>query len=346
MPTHEVPDSLTESSERRSPIARVSRSQIFRLIIRRLFQVIPVVIGASFVTFAAINLSPKTTVRALLGFDYTKAAYNQLYVQLHFNQPFFERYFVWLGNFVIGRWGTSYTTHVPVITILSQRLSVTVELIVLSFLLTLLVVVPVAVAAAVKPRGVVDRSILVTTMLGLSTPQFVLGLLLILVFSVHLRLLPSDSYVPLGQGLVPNLKSFVLPAVTLSFALVSGYVRVLRADLVDQMQAEDYIVTARAKGISQWGIVSRHALRNALFGLVTVIAVNFGTLVGGAVIIEQVFSLPGMGQELLAAVVGHDVPVALVFDTLIAVAVVVLALVADLIYMLLDPRIRNARADG
>jgi peptide/nickel transport system permease protein len=152
--------------------------------------------------------------------------------------------------------------------------------------------------------------------------------------------------VPLGQGLVPNLKSFVLPAVTLSFALVSGYVRVLRADLVDQMQAEDYIVTARAKGISQWGIVSRHALRNALFGLVTVIAVNFGTLVGGAVIIEQVFSLPGMGQELLAAVVGHDVPVALVFDTLIAVAVVVLALVADLVYMLLDPRIRNARADG
>jgi peptide/nickel transport system permease protein len=112
------------------------------------------------------------------------------------------------------------------------------------------------------------------------------------------------------------------------------------------MQAEDYIVTARAKGISQWGIVSRHALRNALFGLVTVIAVNFGTLVGGAVIIEQVFSLPGMGQELLAAVVGHDVPVALVFDTLIAVAVVVLALVADLVYMLLDPRIRNARADG
>src|ERR1700733_1444244 len=133
MTTSENPDSLADTPERRLPMARVSHSQVFRLIIRRLLHVIPVVIGASFVTFAAINLSPKTTVDALLGFDYTKAAYNQLYSQLHFNQPFFQRYFVWLGNFVIGRWGTSYTTHVPVVTILSQRLSVTVELIILSF---------------------------------------------------------------------------------------------------------------------------------------------------------------------------------------------------------------------
>jgi peptide/nickel transport system permease protein len=324
---------------------RFWRSPASRLVGRRAIHAVPVIIGASFVTFAAINLDTSTTIHDLLGLNYTRAGYLKLYYQLHFNQPFFTRYIDWLGGFFIGHWGTSYLSGVPVTTVFSQHFSVTLELTVFAFILTLVLAIPLSVLAATRPRSALDRSILFLTMLGLATPQFVLGLLLILVFAVHFKVLPSIGAIPLSQGIFPSLRSYLLPAITLSFGLFCGYIRVLRADIIDQIDGEDYIVTARAKGLSHWVIVYRHALRNALFGLITLVAVNFSGLIGGAVIVEQVFTLPGMGQELLSSIVGHDVPVALAFDTVIAISVVVFSLLGDLLYAVLDPRIRHERAD-
>lgn len=320
-------------------------SGLQRLILRRLTHVIPVGIGVSFITFAAVNLFPSTTIDGLLGGNYTKAGAQHLMAEFNFNQPFFVRYFHWLLNFLTGHWGTSYLNNLSVTTILSERIQVTVELALFAFILSIAFAVPLTIACVMRPRGVLDRLTTAFTMLGLATPQFVLGLLLIIVFSVHLRLLPSANFVPISQGFFESLRSLLLPAITLSVAPFSGYVRVLRADLLDQLQAEDYIMSARSHGLSRSAIVINHALRNSVFGTITVIAVNFSTLLGGVVAIEQIFSIPGMGQELLGAIIGHDVPVVLVFDTLIAVTVVLVSLAADLIYAVLDPRIRYERVD-
>jgi peptide/nickel transport system permease protein len=318
-------------------------SQALRLIVRRLLQVIPVIIGVTFSSFCMLNLLPGSTVQALLGANATPALEHELTLRLHLNQPFFVRYFKWLGDLVTGHLGTSLANGQPVTSILAQRLPVTLEVVLLSFLVSLIVSIPIAVLAAHRPRGWFDRASIAVSMFGFSCPQFVLGLLLILIFAVHFGVLPAIGFVPLSAGIWPNLDHMVLPVASLSFGLVCGQTRILRGDLVDQIQSQDYIVTARAKGQSSWRILIRHALRNSIFGLITVVALNFGALIGGAVIIEQIFALPGMGQELLQAINNRDVVVVDSIVTLIAVAVVVGGLLADLLYAVVDPRIRYGR---
>jgi peptide/nickel transport system permease protein len=212
-----------------------------------------------------------------------------------------------------------------------------------AFIMSVFFAVPVAVLAARKPHGIMDRLSIATSMFGLSLPGFVFGLLLILVFAVHLRLFPAVGFVPIGGGLGSNIKSLTLPAATIGFALFCAYTRLLRADMVDQLSTEDYIVTARAKGVKGWQILIRHALRNSMFGLITLIGLNLSTLIGGTVLVEQIFGLPGMGQQLLQAVGYRDVIVVQAIVSIIAIAVVASALVTDLLYAVLDPRIRYGR---
>ena len=208
-----------------------------------------------------------------------------------------------------------------------------------------LLAIPVAVLAARrKPKGVIDRLSVLVSMIGFSCPQFVFAeLLMILIFAVHLRIVPALGFQPLSAGLWTNLHSIILPACTLGFGIFCGYTRLLRADLIDQMNQEDYIITARAKGVAPYRILIRHALRNSIFGLITVVALNVGTLVGGAVIIEQIFGLPGMGQELLQSINNRDITTVQAIVSLLAVTVVVANLVADILYAVLDPRIRYGR---
>jgi peptide/nickel transport system permease protein len=321
-------------------LVTIERSYAVRVVGKRLLHAIPVLLGVSFVTFTLMNLLPGGSAVALAGEGATQAEIHDIAVKLHLNEPFFVRYFHWLGGAITGHLGNSLASGQPVSTILGQRLPVTLELVVLAMILSISGAILVATLAARKPRGIVDRVSTVVCMCGLSIPGFALGLVLILIFGVHLRILPVLGFVPLSAGLWENLRTMILPSATLAFSLFSHYVRILRADMADQITGEDYVVTARAKGVPPWKLLIRHVLRNSLFSMLTVVGVNLGVLVGGTVLIEEVFALPGMGQELIQAVLAEDVVVVEGLVLVVSIAVVVSSLLVDLTYALLDPRLK------
>jgi peptide/nickel transport system permease protein len=314
------------------------------LVGRRLLAAIPVLWGVTFLTFVVLNQLPGDAATELLGANATPAEVHQLEVRLHLNEPFWVRYGHWLGGLFEGHLGTSLTSGQDVTTILGQRVPVTAELLLYAFVISVGFAVAVALLAARKPNGVADRVTMVISMAGLSAAPYVLALVLIYVFAVRLQVLPAIGFVPVSAGLGGNIRSLTLPAVAIGFPLFSFYPRLLRADIVEQMEREDYIVTARAKGVRPWRVLVRHALRNSLFGLITIVGLNLGTLVGAVVIIEPIFSLPGVGQVLLQSISDRDVPVVEGIVAVFAVVVVVANLLTDVLYAVLDPRIRYGRA--
>jgi peptide/nickel transport system permease protein len=314
------------------------------LVGRRLLAAIPVLWGVTFLTFVVLNQLPGDAATELLGANATPAEVHQLEVKLHLNEPFWVRYGHWFGGLFTGHLGTSLTSGQDVTTILGQRVPVTAELLLYAFVISVGFAVAVALLAARKPNGVADRVTMVISMAGLSAAPYVLALVLIYVFAVRLQVLPAIGFVPVSAGLGGNIRSLTLPAVAIGFPLFSFYTRLLRADIVEQMEREDYIVTARAKGVRPWRVLVRHALRNSLFGLITIVGLNLGTLVGAVVIIEPIFSLPGVGQVLLQSISDRDVPVVEGIVAVFAVVVVVANLLTDVLYAVLDPRIRYGRA--
>jgi peptide/nickel transport system permease protein len=323
---------------------RVLGSPTLRLGGRRLLAAIPVLWGVTFLTYVVMNLLPGDAAQELLGANATPAQVRQLEIELHLNEPFWVRYGGWLGGVLHGNLGTSLTSRENVTTILGQRLPVTVELLIYAFVASSVLAVVVAVLAARKPNGIADRISVVVSMTGLSVAPYVLALVLIYIFAVKLQWFPAIGYTSLTQDPAANLRSLTLPAVALGFPLFSVYTRLLRADIVEQMQREDYIVTARAKGVPPWQVLIRHALPNSMFGLITLVGLNLGALVGAVAIIEPIFSLPGVGAILIESISNHDVPIVEGIVVVFAVVVVVGNLVADLLYAVLDPRIRYERA--
>jgi peptide/nickel transport system permease protein len=319
-------------------------SPSLRLIGKRLATAIPVLWGVSLVTFLVINVMPGDAAQQLLGANATPDQVAQLRSQLHLDQPVFERYVNWLGDVVTGDLGSSFASDQPVTSILSERLPVTFELLGYAFIVSLGLTVPVALLAARRPNGIVDRLSMMVSMVGLSVANYVLALLLVYVFAVKLDWLPAIGYVNPADGIWPFIKSLTLPAVSIGFPLFCFYTRLLRADILEQMQGEDYVLTARAKGIGPWRVLIRHALPNSLFGLLTLVALNLGTLIGATVIIESIFALPGIGQSLLQAINNRDVAVIEAIVLVLSVVVVAANLIADLLYAVLDPRIRHERA--
>ena len=328
----------------RSPISAVITSPSLRLIGRRVLAAIPVMWGVTFLTFVVMNLLPGDAAQELLGANATPAQVQQERIKLHLNEPFWIRYGHWLGGVIHGDFGTSLTSQQAVTTLLGQKLPVTLELLLYALIISVGFAIPVAALAARKPRGIADRISMAVAMAGLSIAPYVLALVLVVVFAVKLSVVPAIGFVPAGQGIGGNIRSLTLPAVSIAFPLFCFYVRQLRADILEQMQGEDYVVTARAKGVAPWRVLVRHALRNSLFGLITIVGLNIGTLVGAVVIIEAIFSLPGIGQILLQSINDRDIPV--VEGTVLVFAVVVVAanLLTDLLYAALDPRIRYGRA--
>jgi peptide/nickel transport system permease protein len=312
-----------------------------RTIVHRVLQAIPVVIGISFLTFCLLNLLPGDTATAILGPNATRQSLAVLRKQLGLDKSFWTRYGDWVGNILSGHLGSSLVTNQPISSILAIRLPVTAELVVLATFLALIAAVPVALLAAYRPHSVVDRLSIVVSMSGLSVPSFVIALVLILVFAVHLGVLPASGYKPLGSGLWQNVRTMILPSVTIGIGLFCSYTRILRADLIDQMASEEYIRVARGKGLSKRQVLLRHALRNALFPLTTVVGLNFGTLLGLTVLVETVFALPGIGALLITSILTKDVPVVQILVVLTSIVVVLANLVTDLLYGVLDPRVRH-----
>jgi peptide/nickel transport system permease protein len=321
----------------------VLTSPALRLAGRRLLAAIPVLWGVTFLTFLVMNLLPGDAAQQLLGANATPAEVHALELKLHLNEPFWVRYWHWFTGALQGHLGSSLTSGQSVTSILGQRLPVTFELVVYTFLISTVLAVPVAVLAARKPGSLADRLSMIVSMAGLSVAPYVLALLLVLVFAVKLQVLPAIGFVPVSQSIGGNIKSLTLPALSIGFPLACFYTRLLRADIVEQMQSEDYVVTARAKGVAPWQVLVRHALRNSMFGFLTAIGLNLGTLIGALVIIEPIFSLPGIGQVLLQSITDRDIIVVEAVVLVFALIVVLANLLTDLLYSVLDPRIRYGR---
>ncbi|MBO0683076.1 MAG: ABC transporter permease [Candidatus Dormibacteraeota bacterium] len=331
---------LAVSTDRLSRgLGSFATSPSLRLAARRLLIAVPVLWGVSALTFLVMSVLPGNAAQQILGVQATPEQVHKLTVELGLDKPAPVRYGSWLGGVLTGNLGNSLASGQPVTTIIGQRLPVTVELVLYALLISLVLAVPVALLAARRPGGLADRLSMGLSMAGLSMANYVLALVLVIVLAVYVPVFPAIGFVPLADNVGGNLRSLTLPALAIGFPLACFYTRLLRADIADQMQ-EDYVVTARAKGVGPWQVLVRHALRNSLFGLLTIVGFNLGTLIGATVIIEQIFSLPGIGQAFIQAINNRDVPLIEAVVLVLATAVVLANLLTDVLYAVLDPRIR------
>lgn len=311
------------------------------MILLRLVRLLVVLLVVTFLSYALLNLLPGDPTTQILGLSASEEARAQLRAELDLDQPLTVRYLGWLGGLVTGDMGTSYITSVPVAEALAERLPVTLELLVAAQLIALGLAVPVGVAAARRAGRTLDQ-VLTTLSFGLlSTPVFVLGVVLILVFAVKLQVLPATGWTPISLDLGWNLTSVLLPAVTLGCGQMAVYARLLRTDLIATLQ-EDYITLARARGLSPRRILWRHALRPSAISLVTAVGLNLGALIGGTVIIETLFGLPGVGRLIVDSIFSRDYLTVQGGVVLISVGYVLVNFAVDLVYAAVDPRIRHA----
>jgi peptide/nickel transport system permease protein len=324
-------------------VRRVTGSPALQLVGRRLLTAIPVLLGVTFLTFVVMNLIPGNPARLILGINATPGQIEQTDIKLGLNHPFWDRYWLWLDGLLHGNLGVAYSNQQSVNTDLAQHLPTTCWLLLYTLVVSLGLGIVVAVLAARKPNGIADRISLAVSMLGLSIAPYVLALVLIYVFAVKVQWFPAISN-SLGSNPLQAIRALTLPAASIGFPLFAVYSRLLRADIVEQMQREDYIVTAKAKGVAPWRVLIVHATRNSMFTLITLVALNLGTLIGAVAIIEPIFSLPGIGAELINAIQINDLP--LVEGIVVVFALVTVAgnLLADLMYAVLDPRIRYGRS--
>lgn len=329
--------------ERVSVLARAAGSPVVRLIARRVLIAIPLLLVVSVLTFLLIEAMPGDPAQQQAGMDASPEQVEALRQQMGLDRPAYERYLGWLVGFFSGDLGRSIVSGQPVSSMLADRMPVTVELVVLAFVVSLAISIPVALLAARKPGGFFDRLVQVISMTLLAVPNYVMALLLVLVFAVSLRMLPAIGYVPIGTNLVGNLRSIALPVLAIALPLSCFYTRFLRGDLVEQMNAADYVDTARAKGAGPWRVLWMHAFRNSSFGLLTLVGLNVGALIGGTVIIEMIFQMPGLGMMMLQGAMSSDVAVVQICVFIFAAVAVFANLVVDVMYAVLDPRIRHGR---
>jgi peptide/nickel transport system permease protein len=320
---------------------RFAGSPALRMVGRRLLALIPVLIGVTFLVFAIMSALPNDTAQAILGLHASASAVAALNHTLGLDQPFWQRYWHWLDGVLHGNLGTTLegqsvnheiAIHVPT----------TMLLLGYALVVSVLLAVIMATLAARRPNGIMDRISATISMLGLSTSPYVFAFLLIILFAVKLTWFPVLSGPVTGPA--SFFKNLTLPACAIGFGLFAIYTRILRADLVDQMQREDYIVTAKAKGVAPWRVLIRHALRNSSFTLITVVGLNLGGLVGGAAIIETIFEVQGIGNDFITGISNHDVPLVEGITLVFALVTVLGNLLADLLYAVLDPRIRYGRS--
>ena len=313
------------------------------LIARKLAGLIPVLLAVSALTFLLLNLLPGDPAFAILGPSATHDAVIKLHHQLGLDQPLLVRYGHWLAHVLTGNLGRSYLSSQPVLSAIKERLPVTVELVLLSQFVALLFAVPLGILAGRRPNGILDRVSTGGAFGFLAVPNFVLGVVLVYLFAVRYHLFPATGYTPLTKDPFQNLRSVILPVVTLAMAEIAAYLRLLRSDVITTLQ-EDYIVMAKAKGLPDRRIMLRHALRPSLFSLVTVAGLNFGRLIGGTFIVEIIFQQPGIGLLSIQSIYGRDYVVVQGTVLLIAVAYVLANFVVDVAYGLIDPRVRHATA--
>jgi peptide/nickel transport system permease protein len=306
-----------------------------------LLSAIPTLILVSLFVFTLQKLLPGDPVQAMAGEERDPAVMEYLREKYRLNDPVPLQYVHWVGNVLQGDFGTSLRTEQPVTTLLASKLPVTLELAVLALIIALLIGIPTGVISAVRKGTATDYAANVFALSGISIPHFWLGILLIMIFAVKLQWLPASGFVPLGEDLGQNLKTLILPAFVLGAGLSGVLMRHTRSAMLEVLRA-DYVRTARAKGLFPRTVILKHALRNALMPIVTLTTLLFGELLGGAVLTEQVFSIPGFGKMIVDAVFNRDYAVVQGVVLCVAIGFLLLNLLADVLYRLINPRLRTA----
>jgi peptide/nickel transport system permease protein len=310
-----------------------------RYLLRRLLQSIPVLFFSTFVVFMVIHLIPGDAAAVLAGPNATPEALAAIRKDMGLDQPLLVQYGLWVAHVLHGDLGTSTLSGQPILKLLQTRAPATIELTVAAMLISMLLALPLGILSATHVRGRLEWLISTIQSLWLAIPNFWAGILAIIIFSLILRWLPPGGRVADANDIGNSIKSLIMPATTLALYLAAGLSRFIKFNLLEVF-FDDYIRTARAKGLSPTGVVYRHALRNALLPVITILGVQFASLLGGTVIIESVFSWPGVGGMMLDGISNRDYGVVQAGLLLLVVLFIVINLLVDVSYALLDPRIR------
>lgn len=314
---------------------------MFSYIARRLLATIPVLLVVASVVFLLLRLTPGDPAAIIAGDNANTEQIEQIRKALGLDEPIMAQFAIWLKEIARGNLGESFFFKRTVAELIAQRLEPTLALATFTIVLAVLIAVPVGVLAAWRQGRWLDRTLMIFSTLGFSVPVFVLGYLLIYLFSLKLGWFPVQGYVRLSEGFFPFIQHLILPSVTLSVIYIALIARVTRAAVLDAL-TEDYVRTARAKGLREHRVLIRHALANAAVPIVTVIGIGIALLVGGVVVTESVYSIPGLGRLTVEAVLARDFPTIQGVILLFSVAYVAINLIIDLSYVLFDPRIRYA----
>ncbi len=311
-------------------------------VIKKILAVIPKLLAISIILFFLINVLPGDAAMGMLSDDSSYEYYMQLKEKMGLDRPAVERYLDWLSGMLKGDFGKSLISGQPVAQRIAQRFPYTIELTVLAIIISMLIALPAGILSAVKRNSPLDVSSSIMSMVGVAVPSFWLGMLLIILFSLKLKWLPASGYVAISKGLFANLQKMILPAIAVGIAFTATVMRQTRSAMLEVL-GKDYVLTARAKGLKERIVVWKHALRNALIPVITVISMQIGRLIGGVIVTETVFVLPGMGNAIADAILSRDYPVVMGMIMVVASIVVFINLFVDILYIFIDPRISHKR---
>lgn len=314
-----------------------------RYLIHRLLNLIPMMIGVSILVFLAIRLVPGDLITAQLGTEAGMLSETQresLEAFYGLDKSPLEQYFIWMGDVLTGNLGLSVRQGQPVIDLIFNRFPITLELAILSVLIALIIGLPLGILSAIYNNTILDLFSRILAMIGLSVPNFLLGTIIIYVLSVYFRILPnSGDYVTFFEDPVRNLQQMIFPAITLGTSFSASVMRMTRSSMMEVL-SEDYIRTARSKGIIEFLVIQRHALKNALIPVVTLVGIEFGYLLGGTFIVEQIFAIPGIGRLTVNAITQRDYALVQGVTLFIALNFVLINLLVDVLYTVIDPRVK------
>ena len=308
-------------------------------VLRRVVGLVISCLFISIIVFLAMRVIPGDPAQIMLGTEADSATLLALRSELGLDKPVYIQYWAWLRGILTGQLGNSLRYHVPISDLIASRMAVTVPLSILAMLIAVIIGLPAGVVAATHRGGISDYGVMAFSQAGLSIPSFWLAILLILLFSLKLQLLPSGGFVPWDESFLGAIQSLVLPAAALGVIRAAVVSRLSRSSLLEVI-GRDFVRSARAKGLSERVVLWKHSLRNALIPITTIIGMQFASLLAGAIIIENVFYLPGLGRLAFQAIGQRDLPVVQDIVVLIAILVVLMNLIVDIAYALLDPRIR------
>ena len=308
-------------------------------LVKRFFTFLITLLGASLLTFLSLEILPGDPARVILGIDAPQSAVDALRLQLGLDRPMLDRYIDWLAQLLSGKLGISYTYSVPVIELVKHRIGITFPLAIISMILSVIVALVLGIFAASRHNRYGDVSVMGFSQLGISIPNFWLALLLILLFAVNLRWFSSGGFPGWDKGILISFQSLVLPAISLATVQGAILARFTRSAILETMR-EDYVRTARAKGLTKRITLWKHVLRNALIPVITIMGLQFANLLAGTIIVEEVFSIPGLGRLILQAISNRDITVVRDVVILLAALVVFINFIVDILYAVIDPRLK------